>query len=32
MKNFVTDAKIDPKVVMALSIFKDWWMEHIATQ
>ena len=32
MKNFVMGAKIDPKVVMDLSIFKNWWMEHSATQ
>ena len=26
-ENFVMDAKIEPKVVMDLSIFKNWWME-----
>ena len=26
------NAKIDPKVVMDLSIFKNWWMETFATQ
>ena len=30
-KNFVTNAKIDPKVVMDLSILGDWWMEQFAT-
>ena len=28
MKNFVMNAKIDPKVVMDLFILKIWWMEQ----
>ena len=30
-KNFVMNAKIDPKVVMDLSILGDWWMDQFAT-
>ena len=32
MKNFVMGAKIAPKVVKDLSVFKNWWMEHSTTQ
>ena len=32
VKNFVMYAKIDPKVVMDLSIYKVGGMEHFATQ
>ena len=31
VKNFVMDAKIDPKVVMDLPILKNWWMGQFAT-
>ena len=31
VKNFVMDATIDPKVVMDLAIFKNWWMEQSAS-
>ena len=32
VKNFVVDAKIDPKVVIDLPIFKIGGREHSATQ
>ena len=32
VKNFVIDAKIDPKVEMDLSKISSWWMEQSATQ
>ena len=32
VQNGVRNAKIDPKVVMDLSIFKNWWMGQFATQ
>ena len=32
VKNFVMNAKIDPKVVMDLCIFKKWAMEQFAAE
>ena len=32
VKNFVMDAKIDPKVVTDLSNIQNWWMEQFAGQ
>ena len=32
VKNFVMYAKTDPKVVVDLSFFQNWWMEQFATQ